>query len=75
MPPTVVGRGADAVTKPPGVIFRAATSKRKISTVVASQDLARFHPAYVATLKAHMTALKKKVSSKKKGNKKSALST
>lgn len=65
-PPAVLGRGADAASQPPAVLFRAATSKRKISTVVAAADYARFHPAYVATLKAHTPALKKKVTKKKK---------
>jgi len=65
--------GADAASQPPAVLFRVATSKRKFSTVVAAQDYARFHTAYVATLKAHTPGLRKKVpSKKKKGAKKSA---
>lgn len=63
----MVGRGADA-SKPPAVIFRATSPKRKISTVVTADELARFHPIYVAALKAGMSGLKKKVNKKKRSS-------
>eukprot|EP00128_Syssomonas_multiformis_P001539 Colp12_sorted_trinity150504_noHs@1383 len=43
----------------PKTLIRAATSKKKISTLVSAKNLAKFHSSYTNILKANMDSLKK----------------
>jgi hypothetical protein len=59
LPPAVTGSRTEP-TSAPKVLYRASSPKRKVSTLVSSEELARFQSLYVATLKGNMTALRKK---------------
>ncbi|CDH60887.1 predicted protein [Lichtheimia corymbifera JMRC:FSU:9682] len=54
-------------------LVRASFKNKKISTVVAGDDLDKFHDAYTTVIKAYMDSLKKKERNKK--NKKQKATT
>jgi len=49
-----------------GVLVRAKTEKKKLSTVVAGADLVKFQAQLAAVVRANASALKKKERAKKK---------
>jgi hypothetical protein len=53
-----VPRGEEG--KQPRTLYRASTSKRKISTSVGFEEAPKFHALLVATMKSNMSALRKK---------------
>lgn len=53
-------------------MYRAATTARKISTVLSAEEAPKFHAACIAVLKANMTGLQKKPKKKRGGAQKAA---